>query len=66
MPQRINSAEFFDAVEDSAGFCNACKEIVNHGGCEPDARDYLCESCGSNSVYGMEEALLMDFITLSE
>ena len=26
---------------------------------EPDARKYICESCGKKAVYGAEEALLM-------
>ena len=26
-------------------------------GCEPDARQYLCESCGAWSVYGAQELL---------
>ena len=47
-----------DAVErsmmdlDYPGFCVACG--LEHGGCEPDARKYPCESCGERAVYGAE------------
>ena len=31
-----------------------------HDGCEPDARNYTCESCGEPKVFGAEELLLMN------
>jgi hypothetical protein len=40
---------------DDPGFCLACG--LEHGGCEPDAREYECEGCGENEVYGDEELL---------
>lgn len=52
-----------DAVErgmfgtDNPGFCLACGE--EQDGCEPDARQYECETCGEHQVYGAEEVLLM-------
>lgn len=54
------SAEDFD---DYNGICLACGEI-QHGGVEPDARAYPCDSCGAPGVYGLEEALLMDRVTI--
>ena len=47
-----------DAVEadDNLGFCAACgAEAFN---CEPDARNYECESCGKREVFGAEEFLM--------
>ncbi len=50
-----------DAVErrmrtlDNPGFCLACG--LEHGGCEPDAREYECEACGEPTVYGADEIL---------
>lgn len=41
---------------DDPGFCIACGH--EHGGVEPDARKYPCESCGERKVYGAEELLL--------
>lgn len=51
-----------DYEEDHAGICLSCGEIAS--GCEPDARNYVCESCGAHEVFGMEEALLMGRINL--
>lgn len=42
---------------DNLGFCIQCGEEAD--GCEPDAREYRCESCGQRAVYGAEELLLM-------
>lgn len=37
------------------GFCTRCG--LEHGGCEPDAREYKCEACGAAAVYGAEKLL---------
>ena len=42
---------------DNPGFCTSCGADAD--GCEPDARNYKCESCGQRAVYGAEELLLM-------
>jgi hypothetical protein len=47
-----------DLYEGVNGICLSCGE-VQHGGVEPDARQYQCEACGAEGVYGLEEALLM-------
>ena len=39
------------------GFCHACGEDAD--GVEPDARNYECEACGENEVFGAAETLLM-------
>lgn len=41
---------------DNPGFCVACGH--EQDGCEPDARNYECESCGKRQVFGAEELLL--------
>jgi hypothetical protein len=41
---------------DNPGFCIACGEDAD--GCEPDAREYECEACGENAVYGADELLM--------
>ena len=51
------------AVEDAMmslenpGFCLACGEDAY--GCEPDARNYQCESCDAMQVFGAEEVMFM-------
>jgi hypothetical protein len=54
-------SEYDAANEAYDGFCTTCKEITN-GGVEPDARGYECERCGGTTVYGIEEALLQEFV----
>jgi hypothetical protein len=39
------------------GLCIACGE--EQDGCEPDACNYECESCGAKKVFGAEELLIM-------
>lgn len=39
----------------STGFCVKCGEEQEE--CEPDAREYECDSCGAHAVYGAEEVL---------
>lgn len=41
---------------DNPGFCLACHAEAE--GCEPDAEQYLCESCGEPAVYGAAEILI--------
>lgn len=43
--------------EDYEGICLACGEDAE--GVEPDAREYTCESCGADRVYGAEELVFM-------
>ena len=44
---------------DNPGFCISCGEEAD--GCEPDARNYPCESCGEREVFGAAELLLMGY-----
>jgi len=40
----------------SPGICVACGD--DREGCEPDARNYECYSCGKRAVFGAEELLM--------
>ena len=58
----IDLDEVMAAVEESMiglsnpGFCKSCGE--QQEGCEPDARNYECESCGEYDVFGAEWLLM--------
>lgn len=63
LPNNLSLETVLQAVEDShrsldnPGFCLACGN--RQDGCEPDARNYECESCNSNMVFGAEEILMV-------
>ena len=44
-------------MDDNLGICGACGEDAM--GVEPDARQYTCEYCEAQRVYGAQEWLLM-------
>jgi len=57
-PVIIEQSRIIRAIESgkSIGFCKECGH--SQDGCEPDARNYTCESCGACAVYGAEEMLI--------
>jgi len=60
--QKLTTEILMDAIErrdthlDNPGFCIKCGE--EHFECEPDARGYKCDSCGTDTVYAPEEILM--------
>ena len=64
-PPTINPERLLEAVREqmfgdsNTGFCIACGQEAD--GCEPDARNYPCESCGERKVYGASELLIMGY-----
>ncbi len=56
---KIDTDALIEAIEseENLGYCTTCGE--EHSCCEPDAREYKCESCGENTVFGAEELLIM-------
>jgi predicted RNA-binding Zn-ribbon protein involved in translation (DUF1610 family) len=63
LPKNLKIEEIIQAVEDShtgldnPGFCLSCGERADS--VEPDARNYECDNCGSNMVFGAEEIIMM-------
>lgn len=53
----MEACERAQATLDNPGFCVACG--TEHDDCEPDARNYKCDKCGLNQVFGAEELLMM-------
>ena len=61
MSYRFSLEEIESAIfEGTTGFCTECGEPQD--GCEPDACNYLCESCGKRQVFGAEELLIMGLV----
>jgi len=55
---KLTRSRILAAVEADSGigFCLACG--AERDGCEPDAQNYECESCGEHRVFGAEELML--------
>lgn len=49
-----------EAMENQSGFCIECG--AERDGCEPDARNYPCDECGKNKVFGAEELAMMGMV----
>ncbi len=50
-------AQIEEASAEQSGLCIACGHVQDC--CEPDARQYRCDGCSRNEVYGAEELMLM-------
>ena len=53
----LTQDEYHAMREEYSGFCTACGAEVS--GIEPDASKCICDECDNNSVFGIEELLLM-------
>ena len=62
---KLTEGEYLRLRDEDGGICLSCGHI-HEGGCEPDARNYPCESCQLHEVFGIEEALLMGRIEFTE
>ena len=60
----ITADEYQELRDEYSGICLNCEEYAE--GVEPDARDYECEACGEKTVYGIEEALMMGKVTITD
>lgn len=59
MYSSVNINQVISAMErdDNTGICVSCGN--EQSGCEPDARNCICEACGKNEVFGAEEIMFM-------
>lgn len=61
----ILTCDEFDRLRDDyVGICTICSTEVEM--VEPDAERYTCPSCGAETVYGIEQLLMMGKISLRE
>lgn len=60
VPKRFTLDDIEEAAENMEGLCLACG--ASRDCCEPDARNYRCESCGNSLVFGAEEIALMGYV----
>jgi hypothetical protein len=43
-----------------------CQDVTRESDTEPDAEEYECPCCGSDSVYGIEECVIRGWIEVTE
>jgi predicted RNA-binding Zn-ribbon protein involved in translation (DUF1610 family) len=60
----MTEEEFLEIQSAYQGVCASCGEIRDCT--EPDAEDYECEACGENTVVGVDNALIMGIIEITE
>ena len=54
---------FKQHCDEHDGICLACSGIA-YSDTEPDAENYLCDNCGEEEVYGIENLLIMGHIQI--
>lgn len=65
MIHKLTEARYRALCDEYSGLCRTCGE-ERMGDTEPDARDYPCEACGEDAVYGVEELLMMGEVEIVE
>lgn len=61
---QISITEYQDANDAGQGVCLACGGFRD--AVEPDAEGYDCEICGVAQVFGLEVALILDEIDVTD
>lgn len=60
---KMSEAEYHGYRDRLVGLCCECG--AERGSTEPDAEDYPCEACGQDTVYGIEQLMLMGQIEIT-
>ena len=63
--QVMTEGEYSSSADEGGGACVMCGSPAEDY-VEPDARQYHCDCCGQDGVYGLEELLIMGYIQLIE
>ena len=61
---KLSSLQYNQHRENYEGICLRCHMPVDN--CEPDAENYYCDECGTNSVQGIENLLIMGLIEIED
>jgi hypothetical protein len=64
MIHKMTEEEYREHEDRMTGLCDSCGEEREM--CEPDARNYDCEHCGENMVFGVPELLMMGQVEFTE
>lgn len=61
--KQMTLEEVNDARESYEGFCKHCNDITTEE-VEPDAENYNCPVCEQDEVFGIEQAVLLGYISI--
>ena len=60
----MTESDYLENTQNYAGYCRKCDDVTTFEGIEPDAT-YRCDDCDHPSVCGVEQALLLGYLTLA-
>ena len=60
---KLTESSYLELDREYCGVCIGCMH-VRDGNTEPDAREYPCDECGKDRVYGIQELMIMGLIRL--
>lgn len=62
----LTDSEYWQLSNAYAGLCLSCGELDECARIEPDARACRCNACGDRELYGLEQAMLMGLVEVTE
>jgi hypothetical protein len=63
---KLTDEDYWRLSNRGAGLCRSCGDLDDSGCVEPDARHYRCEACDEREVFGLEEAMVMGLVEVTE
>lgn len=65
-PLQLTLEQVQDHSRDYDGFCTFCNAVTRWGDTEPDAENYECPECEAQSCFGIEQAVIMGLIEITD
>lgn len=62
----LTESEYVHLTDEYAGICTACGWIDEDGSYEPDARDRTCSDCGQDCACGVEWAMVLGVVKITD
>lgn len=62
---KMTTAQFETHQDDNDGYCTNCDRVTTQD-VEPDAEGYECSECGKETVMGVDNAIILEHIEISD
>ncbi len=62
---KMSTEDYLYACNAFAGYCAGCDAITQKNGVEQDAEEYECPACDERKLMGVEQAMLVGKIRLT-